>query len=110
VPVVVKQPGLRRGNPRGQPLPVPEGHELVLPPVQQQDGNRDIRQVEPPRPEVCAAVLPPSLDAGGQPVATQRTRYSAMAPRQTAESAGVSRNSSRASSSGDARRSAARSS
>jgi hypothetical protein len=67
VPVVVEQPGLDAGNVRGQPFAVAERHEHVLPAVQQQDRDRDVGQVESPRPD-RAVVVPPSLAAGRQTV------------------------------------------
>ena len=48
----------------GQPLAVPERDELVLSPVHQQNRNGDLGQPEPPRAELGAAVISPSLAAG----------------------------------------------
>jgi hypothetical protein len=67
VPVIVKQPGLDAGNVRGQPFTVTDWHELVLPAVQQQDRDSYVSQVESPRPQLHA-VLVPALVARRQPV------------------------------------------
>jgi hypothetical protein len=67
MPIIVKQPGLDAGNVRGQPLAVADRHELVLPAVQQQDRDSYVSQVESPRPQLHA-VLVPALVARRQPV------------------------------------------
>ena len=67
VPVPVEQPGFDPGNVRGKPLAVAEGDELVLPPVQEQDRDGDVGQLKPPRADVGAALVPPSLAARRQP-------------------------------------------
>jgi len=63
VPVVIEQPGFDPGDVSGEPLAMPEGNELVLPAVQQQHGNGDIGQLEPPGADVGAAFVLPSLTA-----------------------------------------------
>src|SRR4029077_21103116 len=60
--------GLR---PRGYRWPATghaEGNEVVLTAVQEQHGDSDVRQLEPPRVEVGAAVIPISLAAGREPI------------------------------------------
>ena len=63
MPVVIEQPGFDPGDMGGQPLAMPEGNEVVLPAVQEQHGDSDAGQLEPPRVEVGAAVIPMSLAA-----------------------------------------------
>src|SRR5207249_1803907 len=48
VPVVVEQPGFGPRDVRGEPSAMGEGNELVLPAVQEQHGNGDMGQLEPP--------------------------------------------------------------
>lgn len=59
MPVVIEQPGFDPGDMGGQPLAMPEGNEIVLPAVQEQHGDGDVGQLEPPRVEVGAVVIPP---------------------------------------------------
>ena len=63
MPVIFAQPGFDPGDMGGQPLAMPKGNEVVLPAVQEQRGDSDIAQLEPPRVEVSAVVIPPSLAA-----------------------------------------------
>jgi len=49
VPVVIEQPGFDPGNVCGKPLAMGEGNELVLPAVQEQYRDSDVRELELPR-------------------------------------------------------------
>src|SRR6516165_6257355 len=68
VPVVVEQPGFYPRDVGGEPLAVPEGNVLVLPAVQEQHGDGDVGQFEPPRADVSKSVVVPSLAARREPV------------------------------------------
>ena len=67
MPVTVEQPCFDPGDMGCEPLAMPEGNELVLPAVQQH-GNGDIGQLESPRADVAAGVVPPSWLPGASPL------------------------------------------
>ena len=61
VHVVVEQPRLGARHAGGDPFAMGERHETVLPPVQDQDGGRDLAQLEIPAFENRNAVVPPAV-------------------------------------------------
>ena len=66
VPIIIEQPGFDPGDVGGQPSAMPEGNLRVLPAVQEQHGDGDAGQLEPPGADVGAGVIPPSLAARRQ--------------------------------------------
>lgn len=52
VPLVIEQPRLHARKAPGEPFPVRERHELVIPPVQEQHGDGDVAELEAPGPGV----------------------------------------------------------
>jgi hypothetical protein len=66
VSLVIEQPRLGPGHTLREPLTMGEGHELVVPAVEQQDRNRYLGQVESPRSRLRETVIPSALASRGE--------------------------------------------